>query len=92
MLIIAKLGICHIQQELSKSKSNLFPLKSNNKSKSLFIRVAQVVNCQLFQKSSMKIKNIVSSRLLSREMAWFNLASQRFKDQIAPPTGNIYGI
>ena len=40
----------------------------------------------------MKIENIVSRVSPLKEIAWFNLASLRFRDQIAPTKGNVFGI
>ena len=55
-----------------------FRLKGNNKSKSLYKKVVQVISCQLFQKFS--------------EMVFFKLVSHWSKVQLGPPTGYIYGI
>ena len=63
-VIRSKVRYFCIQQELSKYKFNLIPLKNNNKSKSLSKKVAQVLSCQLFRDIFIKSKNIVSSRLL----------------------------
>ena len=60
-MFVAKLGVFRIQQELSKPKSNLIPFKGNNKAKSLFKKVGQIVSCRLFQ--DIYIKNIVFLRL-----------------------------
>ena len=60
MLLVVKLCIFHIQQELSRSTSNLIPFKRYDKSKSLFERVVQVKFCKVFQEIFIKNKNTVS--------------------------------
>ena len=66
-------------------------MKGNDKPKSLSETVVQVVSCKLYQEIC--IKKILSPCLYPfRGMAWFNMASQRSKVELAPPVGKICAI
>ena len=61
-ILATKLGIFRIQQELSKSKSNLIRfIRSNKKYKSLLKKIVQVAYCQLFKTICMESKYITPS-------------------------------
>ena len=80
VLLVGKLGIFCIQYVLSKSKSNLIRFH--------YLKgLCNSFTANFFKKFVWKVK-ILSPRVYHlREMACFNLVSQRSKVQLLPPVG-----
>ena len=82
MLLVTKLGIFCIQQELSKG---------NNISKSVSKRTVQVVSSQLFQEICIKSEKMVSLCLsLSEKRHDIIWSCRRSKVELASPTENLW--